>query len=926
MPDWKREVREALAGAKLKTDAAREEAVVEELAQDLTDRYEDLVLEGVDEKEALRRLRGELREPGFWTGLRPKLEARRDVVVTGVDKRERLLAGVQHDFRLGVRLLRSNLGFALVAILSLALGIGANTAIFQLLDAVLLRTLPVAAPEQLAEVRMNHTGRIGSSVARQQDFSSAQWKQVERDQQGFSEIAAWSTEGFNLRRGGEARYAKGLWVSGDFFQVLQMKPESGRLFTKSDDYNGCGVQGAVISDGFWQREFGGRADAIGKTLSLDGKPFQIIGVTSGSFSGLEPGFTFDVALPLCSEPALRTGQPFTEQATTWWLAVIGRLNPGWSVKRAAMQLNVVAPGIFAATLPADYDGAAREKYLKFTFRVLPAATGVSSAGEGLKAEYKVPLFVLLGISGLVLLIACANLANLMLARASAREREMALRVTLGASRGRLIQQLLVESLLVSAIGGAGGAVLAQVLSKLLIGFISSEDNPIFLPLFADWRVLLFTAALGVLTCLLCGLAPALEAARSDPGLAMKGSGRGTTAGRRRLALRRELVVLQVALSMLLVMGALLFVRTFRNLVSVNAGLRQDGVLVADFDFSPVNLPVGQRPEYKRELLANVRSVPGVDAAGEVINVPMTGNGWNRFIDIPEKGVHRRIVDFNAVSGQFFRTLEVPLLAGRDFEERDVPNSPPVAIVNERFAQQILGGGNPIGITFRVARGKPEEKVFQIVGVVGNTKYRDVREDFQPIVFLALSQNAGPDPDSTSDSTFVIRSAVGAASLIAALKELAEKTNPEIVLNFSVLRVSVLQGLARERLMATLSGFYGALAAVLAMVGLYGVISYMVVRRKKEIGIRMAMGAGRMRILRMILLEAMVLLAFGLGIGVVLVLVMGSAARAMLYGVKATDAASLALAMGGLGLAAVCASLIPAARATGLQPVEVLREE
>jgi putative ABC transport system permease protein len=485
--------------------------------------------------------------------------------------------------------------------------------------------------------------------------------------------------------------------------------------------------------------------------------------------------------------------------------------------------------------------------------------------------------------------------------------------------------LLVESLLLSAIGGAGGAVLAQVLSKLLIGFISSEDNPIFLPLSADWRVLLFTTALGVLTCLLCGLAPALEAARSDPGIAMKGSGRGTTEGRRGLALRRELVVLQVALSVVLVMGALLFVRTFRNLVSVDAGLRQDGVLVADFDFSPLNLPVGQRPEYKRELLANIRSVPGVDAAGEVINVPMTGNAWNRFIDIPEKGVNRRLVDFNAVSGQFFRTLEVPLLAGRDFEERDVPNSPPVAIVNERFAQQILGGGNPIGVTFRVARGKPEEKVFQIVGLVGNTKYRDVREDFQPIVFLAVSQNAGPDPDSTSDSTFVIRSE-GAASLVAALKELAERTNPEIVLNFSVLRVSVLQGLARERLMATLSGFYGALAAVLAMVGLYGVISYMVVRRKKEIGIRMAMGAGRIRILRMILLEAMVLLAFGLGIGVILVLAMGRAARAMLYGVKATDAASLALAMGGLGLAAVCASLIPAARATGLQPVEVLREE
>ena len=918
MPEWKREIREALAGAKLKGDAAREEAVVEELAQDLTERYEDLVREGVEEAEALRRLGRELREPRFLAGLRPRLQARSQTLTPGVEKHERLLAGVQRDVRLGARLLRANPAFALVAILSLALGIGANAAIFELLDAVLLRTLPVAAPEQLAEIRVNHPGRIGSSVARQQDFSSAQWKEVEKEQQGFSEIAAWSTEGFNLGRGGEARYAKGLWVSGDFFRVLQMRPERGRLFTKSDDYKGCGIQGAVISDGFWRRELGGRADAIGKTVSLDGQPFQIIGVTPASFSGLEAGFNFDVAVPLCSEPAVQGDQPWTADATTWWLAVIGRLKPGWTAQQAATQLNTVALGIFVATLPAEYDAAAREKYLKFTFRVLPAGTGVSE----LRANYAAPLFLLLGISGLVLLIACANLANLMMARASAREREMALRVTLGASRGRLIQQMLVESLLLATIGAAGGAALAQVLSKLMIGFISSEDNPIFLPLSADWRFLLFTTVLGVLTCLLCGTAPALQAARSDPAQAMKGGGRGSTAGRRGLALRRALVVSQVALSLVLLVAALLFVRTFRNLVSVNAGLRQDGVLVADFDFSPLKMPVARRPEYRRELLASVRAVPGVDAAAEAINVPMTGNSWNRFIDIPEKGVHRRIVDFNTVSDQFFRTLEVPLLAGRDFDERDTPNSPRVAIVNERFAQEVLGGSNPLGMTFHVTRGKPEEKVYQIVGLVGNMKYRDVREQFQPIIFLAESQDAQPDPDST----FLIRSGESAASLIAALKEAAARTSPEIVLNFGVLRTAVLRGLARERLMATLSGFYGALAAVLAMVGLYGIVSYMVVRRRNEIGIRMAMGADKRNILRMILREAMGLLGAGLAIGIMLVLFAGGVAQAMLYGIKANDAVSMALAVGALALVAVCASLIPAMRATAVQPVDVLREE
>jgi len=920
MRDWKREVREAIAAAKLDADAAREEAVVEELAQDLAERHEALTRNGTGEEDAARMLCEELRDARFLQGLRPRL-GKQLPSTPGMDRPTRFLAGVGRDVRVGARVLRANPVFTLVAILSLTLGIGANTAIFELLDAVLLRTLSVAAPEQLAEVRVNHPGRIGSSVARQQDFSNPQWREVEREQQGFSKIAAWSTEGLNLARGGEARYAKGLWVSGDFFPLLQTKPELGRLLTKSDDYKGCGIQGAVISDGFWHRQFGGRVDVIGKTLSLNGEPFSIIGVTPANFSGLEPGFTFDVALPLCSEVTVQADQPWTEQATTWWLAVIGRLKPGWSSERAAAQLNAIAPGVFAATLPAEYDAAAREKYLKFTFRVLPAATGVSSSGEGLKAEYRVPLFVLLGISGLVLLIACANLANLMLARASAREREMALRVTLGASRVRLMQQVLVESMLLAATGAVAGAMLAQVLTRLLIGFISSEDNPLFLPLRADWPVLLFTTAVTVLTCLLFGAAPALQAARSDPGAAMKG-GRGSTSGRQSLALRRTLVVVQVGLSLVLLMVALLFVRTFRNLLAVNAGLRQDGVLVADFDFSPLKIPPARRPEYKRQLLATVRSVPGVDAAAEVINVPMTGNSWNRFVDIPEKGVQRRLVDFNAVSGGFFKTLEVPLLAGRDFDERDTVDSPRVAIVNERFAQEMLGGSNPVGVAFHVTRGKPEEKVYQIVGLVGNTKYRDLREDFQPIIFLAESQDAAPDPDST----FVVRSEESSASLIGALKEVAERTSPETVLNFSVLRTSVLRGMTRERLMATLSGFYGGLAATLAMIGLYGVVSFMVIRRRNEIGIRMAMGAGRTRILRMILLESAVLIGEGLAVGVILVLAAANATRAMLFGIRANDPTTLAMAMGGLALAAVGASLIPAVRATGVQPVEILREE
>ena len=879
----------------------------EEFLYHIDQKTQQYIAAGLSAEEARRKARRE------FGGVEQSKENCRDT------RRVSHIQNLLQDLGFGLRILRNSPGFAMAAILSLALGIGANTAIFQLLDAVLLRTLPVAAPEQLAEIRLNHEGRIGSSVARQKEYSSAQWQQLERQQQAFSAIAAWSTERFDLGKGGEARYAEGLWVSGDFFGVLQVNPVLGRLFSNSDDYRGCGVQGVVISDAVWQREFGGRVNVVGNTLSLDGLPFQIIGVTPPSFSGLEVGRNFDVALPLCSEPAVRGEEPWTNDATTWWLAAIARLKPGLTFERATAQLGAIAPGILTATLPSGYDAAAREKYLRFSFRVLPAATGVSS----LRTQYEAPLCALLAISGLVLLIACANLANLMLARASAREKEMALRLTLGASRGRVLRQLLAESLLLAAIGAAIGMALAQGLSKFLVAFISNEGDPIFLPLWPDLRVLLFTMGLAVLTCLLFGVAPALQAARSDPGAAMKGSGRGITMGRQSFVLRRGLIVSQVALSLVLLVAALLFVRTFRNLLMLNAGMQQDNVLVADFDFSRLNLPVERRLEYRRQLLANVRSTPAVDSAAETSIVPLRGDGWNQFIDIPEAGIQRKLVDFDEVSARYFETLRIPLLAGRDFNENDSIQSPPVAIVNEKFARTILGGGNVIGRTFRErqAGGKPD-KVYQVVGLVGDTKYRDLRDDFNPIVFVAEDQNWRPDPDST----ILIRSSGGVSPLVAGLKDTAQRVSPEIVLGFSVLRTSVLHGLMRERLMATLSGFYGALAAMLAAVGLYGIISYMVVRRRNEIGIRMALGASKSTVLKMILREGLGLVAVGLVIGTVLAVIGGRAARAMLFGVNPADPMTLALAIGGLTLVAVIASLLPALRATGIHPMQVLREE
>jgi putative ABC transport system permease protein len=917
MLDWTLEIRAAIA--RLEMDAGRESSLVEELSQHLADRYNELRANGVDDAEACALLKAELNDGTLVAELKPLLSPSPEAAVPGIDKHERMLAGVGNDLRQALRLLRFNPGFAAVAILSLALGIGANTAIFELIDAILMRTLPVPSPQQLADIQETHGGRMGSTVGRQKEFSFAIWDQLRQQQKAFSSIAAWSTERFDLGQGGEARYAEGMWVSGSFFQVLQVQPMLGRLIAESDDYRGCGVRGAVISNAFWQREFGGRSNVIGSKLSLDGHPFEILGVTPPSYYGLEVGRNFDVALPLCSEPVLHGEGAWTADSTTWWLAAIGRLKPGWSFRQASAQLSGAAPGIFAATLPPEYDAAERKDYLRFSLHAEPAATGASP----LRKQYAAPLWVLLSISGLVLLIACANLANLMLARASARQREMALRLTLGASRLRLIRQLLAESLLLALTGAAIGIALAQGLVRVLVAYIGGAQDSVFLPTYPDLRVLSFTFGVALLTCVLFGVAPAIQAANADPGTMMKASGRGLSAGRERFLLRRGLIVSQVAISLVLLVGTLLFVRTFRNLLNLDVGFRQDNILVADFDFSPLKVATSNRLEYKRELLEKVRNTPGVIAAAETSIVPLNGDGWNEFIDVPTASISRKLVYFSGTSPGYFGTLQIPMIAGRDFSETDTPASPLVAIVNQQFARSFFPGSNPIGKTFETRRsgGKPN-LIYRIVGLVGDTRYRDLHEDPVPIIFVDEYQIADPG----TDSTFLVHSNLAPSALTASLKDMATQTSPGIVLNFSVFRTSVLEKLTRERLMATLSGFYGVLAALLAMVGIYGIISYMVVRRRNEIGVRIALGAGKADVLGMILREALALLAIGLIAGTVLAAAAGSAARTMLFGLKPIDPLTLVLAAGGLSLIALAASAIPAARAAGVDPMQVLREE
>ena len=540
-------------------------------------------------------------------------------------------------------------------------------------------------------------------------------------------------------------------------------------------------------------------------------------------------------------------------------------------------------------MPAQYDAIARNSYLHFGFNPVPAATGVSP----LRNAYRYPLYLLLAISAFVLLIGCANIANLMLARASTRQREMALRLSLGASRARLVRQLLTGSLLLAVIGTVAGACLAWVLRNVLIGGIGTDQDRVFLDLSLDWRVLAFTAAMAILTCVVFGLAPALRAAHTEPGIVIKTGGRGLTGGPERVTLQRGFIVAQVALSLVLVVLALLFVRTFENLINTNAGFDQEHIVVADFDASPLKLPVQRRIAFKRQILEQVRTTPGVIAAADAALVPLGGNHWNELLDFPVSNLNRRTVNVSRVSNDYFRTLQTPMLAGRDFDNGDTLHSPLVAIVNQTFASEFLTTGAKIGAIFGIGqgRGKPD-KMYGVIGIVGDTKYEDLRKQFGPIPFLADSQ----DPEPDLDATILVRSNGPVASLISSLKTVAAHNNPDVVLNFSLLRTSIRAGLRRERLMATLSGFYGALAAILSMVGLYGIMSYTVVRRTSEIGIRMALGAAGTTIVLMIVREALALLGIGLAFGIILVIAAGRAVQSMLFGLEAFDPVAVALAM------------------------------
>jgi putative ABC transport system permease protein len=823
------------------------------------------------------------------------------------------------DLRYAARVLRKNPAFTLVAVLSLALGIGANTAIFQLVDAVRLRMLPVKDPQELAQVRLTSMNKVRGARYTTNSLTYPVWDQLRERQQGFSEVFAWGATSLDISPSGEPRLAIGMAVSGDFFRALGLRPAAGRLLMESDDRPGCGFPGAVISYAFWQREFGGQPNAVGSKLSLNRNPVQILGVAPRDFFGMEVGQSFDIAVPICSMASF-PGRDLTRSGTTWWLTIMGRLKPGWNVERASVAMRSLSAAVFAASLPADYPPASVKDYLELRLMAEPSGRGVS----GLREAYSEPLWLLLAIAGMVLLIACANLANLMLARASARGREIAVRLAIGASRGRLIRQLMAESFLISLLGAVLGLAAAQGLSRVLVSLLSTQGNPVFVNLDRDWRVLAFTAVLAVAAGLLFGLAPALRSTRSDLGDVLKSGGRGSTAGRDRFGMRRMLVVAQIGLSLVLVVGALLFSGTLRNLMTVETGFRQGGILIARTSFTAMHIPAARVPALQQELLDRLRAIPGVEAAGDTDTVPLSGTSTSNRVWMdgatPDQ-MHNCLRSH--VGPGYFETMAIPLLSGRAIESRDAAGSPNVAVVNEAFARLAFGGRNPVGRRLWVEATPFEpSRSYEIVGMVRDTKYEELRENFQPIVYQAEAQNPAPAPGDS----FLVRSHLPMESVTAAARDVFNEVSPQMRYRFQVFQTSILDTLVQERLMASLSAAFGLLAGLLAAIGLYGVMSYLVTRRRNEIGIRMALGANRREIVIMVLRESGLLLVLGLAAGTVLSFVSTKAVATLLFGLKPTNARTLLTAAGMLALVALAASYLPARRAANLDPTVALREE
>src|SRR5215471_16396361 len=822
------------------------------------------------------------------------------------------------DARFSARMLRKSPGFTLVAVLTLALGIGANTAIFSLLYGLAFRNLPVPHPHELV--------RFGAQSGDEPfvGLSLPMFEQLSRNQKICSSTFAWSGDGvFNIEIDGAMSRADVFAVSGNYQTELGAVPEIGRLIRPDDVdvHAAAATQVAVLHYNYWQRRFGGATDVLGTTIKIEGIPFTIVGVTRKGFNGISAEAPPEITVPLTAEPLLdgKTDiQKHLQRPDARWLEAAGRLRPGVKLETARAQLDALWPPIREALLPAGKPPAERAHFLALHLKVESGARGASY----LRRRFTQPLYLLLGISGLVLLVACVNLASLMLARAASRGHEISVRIALGASRARLVRQMLTEAVMLSLAGMLGGLAFAYWGSRALSNLIIKEIYivPAEVHVTPDLRILGFASAAALITGILFGLAPAWRSTREDPNSAMQARSRihGSETGR----LGKGLIVTQVAISLVLLAGAGLFIRTLQELRAVDPGFRVHGMLDARLSAKPGGYKNVDWVSYYRQLLERVSAEPEVASAAIVHMQPGGPNAWTEEARLKDANAPATRVDFDMVMPGAFRVMGIPLLRGRDFTWQDDIHTPHVAIVSRSFAEQLLPGKDPIGQIIEIT-SEPKWQSVQIVGIAADATLYDLRKHAPPTVYVPPLQY-GDDWNGWAE--ILIQTDAPASAMTGTLRRVLESLGRDYISRVEAISDGMNRSLLRERVTAMLSAFFGGLALLLAAIGLYGLMAYSVTRRTREIGIRMALGAQREPVRWLILRETLLLAAVGIAIGLPCALAASRLVASLLYGVSTKDPLTLTVISGILIAIAAAAGWLPARRATRVDPMVALRNE
>jgi predicted permease len=905
MPDWKHEIRRRLAGVKL--GPAQEAAIIEELAQFLEDCYSELLAGGATEADAYRQTLAELSGSELLAHELRCVERppKHEPVVSGA-RRTNMLNDVLQDLRFGLRMLRRSPGFAAVAVLSLALGIGANAAIFTALDEVLWKTLPVADPHSLVRLAITRGNRGETSMVPAAFADGLSKADI------FADVITWTVDGLSFTYDDRAERIQGEVVSPNFFTALGVAPYLGMGFSP-EVRAGRWSPEVVLSHRFWRRRFAGDAGVIGRTVQINGYPFTVVGVSPPGFFSFLRGFDPDLRLP-----SLPAGRPLSQiellgGSPDYKVFMMARLKPGATIAQAEAAANVAFRD-FLRTMPAPE--LSRAGYQRL--RVLDNARGWMDRLEGFQA----PLFTLFALTSIVLLIACANVANLLLVRATARRSELAVRASMGASRFRILRQMMAESLLLSLLGGALAVVVANWVTPVMLKLLPKGHVDIVLNLQPDARFMFFTFALALLTNILFGLAPAIQATRGDLAATLKAGSNTSVSESRRASFRRLLVVSQVALSLMLLIVTGACLRTVAQLRQVEYQVSPESVLLFTMKPQPELYTTERRSLLATELVRRVSEIPGVQSVALAESGPLSSRSSNSsgFFPIETPGHEPTRGGLDTVTPRFFETIGVPLLAGRDFTAADRPGAPPVAIINQSLARELFKNENPLGRTLTLSNGQNRRGPWEIVGVVADVHYYDFRQAPRPMAWFTFQE--GPPYMPTLHVRSSSRDATAMTAAVRREFDAIDKGFP--VFDIKTLELRVEDKLSQERIVADFAAAFGVLALILAAVGLYGVLAYSVSRRTREIGVRMALGATRADVFRMAFKESAWLVSAGIAIGAPMALAATRLISSTLFDIGVVDPVATLVAASLLIGVAAAASFIPARRASLVDPMAALR--